>query len=789
MNIVAQPTSSVNVNTLKAALALAARGFSVVPLCFPITKDRCSCSWHKDEHKIGKRPMANPDHGYNSATMSESLLRAWWKENPKANVGIAVGKKYNLFCLDVDMHEANGLESLGALLEVNGPLPLTMEILSGGGGKHLYFRWPAGANIHSQNPIPGYPGLEIKADGGTCAPPSRHVSGACYEWIDDCEPALPPDWLIDLIATPRKIDRPEIILGEQLRVTRDESLDALELAQKEQPFLFVHTSQLARLGKDKDRRPIITHVGTAEIKNALTNSANFYKTRKIPNSDKVTLIDVSPPNEIAEVILGLAPHDWPFPPLDAIVETPVIRPDGSILDRPGYDKATRLYYAPQKHLQIPAIPTYPTQDDCKQAVDFISGFLEDFPFVSEADRANTLGLWLTTILRQRVRHVPLVTISANTQGAGKGLLTDATAILATGKTASTLALVADDEELEKRITALLLKGATMICFDNVEGVLRSPVLSKTLTSDSHTGRVLGFSKMVEVPQQAIWIANGNNIQLGGDMPRRCYPINMHVEVSDPWTREDFRYPDLIAAIMQHRGALIAALLTMARGWIVAEQPAPRKPLKNLATFTAWSDLVGGILSYAGIDGFLENLQAMHAQADIDGKAWTLFLETWYAKLGKDTYTTKQLLELWRQDSDLADTLPEPIATWFAADEKTIKNKIGKLFAKKKDRPYGPDNLKIVQGENTDKKVATFKITGYTGYTGSISSLRVKKTSDDIYRGNGGKQTPETPYTPGNDSHNGHHDTSLCEVEGCANQWVSAYERKLLCEKHLQEVHS
>ena len=168
--------------------------------------------------------------------------------------------------------------------------------------------------------------------------------------------------------------------------------------------------------------------------------------------------------------------------------------------------------------------------------------------------------------------------------------------------------------MEKKLTALLMSGTTMITIDNVEGTLRSPILSKILTSDYHNRRILGLSKMMLVPQRAIWIANGNNIHLGGDMPRRCYRIRLATKVSEPWKLEDFTYPDLLKTVQNRRGEIIAALLTLVRGWFAAGQPKPRKSLRKLGTFTQWVEVTGGILAFAGIEGFLEKSRR-YAQGD------------------------------------------------------------------------------------------------------------------------------------------------------------------------------
>src|SRR5207249_2269315 len=64
---------------------------------------------------------------------------------------------------------------------------------------------------------------------------------------------------------------------------------------------------------------------------------------------------VPPPKEVVEDLIALG--EWPaLPPLEAVTEVPVLRADGSVLDRPGYDPATRLVYAPTPSLVVPSVP-------------------------------------------------------------------------------------------------------------------------------------------------------------------------------------------------------------------------------------------------------------------------------------------------------------------------------------------------------------------------------------------------------------------------------------------------
>lgn len=164
---------------LSAALTYAGRGWPVIPL-------------------TGKTPTI--DEWTNRASTDPEEIRAWWTNTPSANVGIATGKRACLLVLDVDP-DKGGDESLSTLEAQYGSLPQTVEVLTGGGGRHLYFQYP-GYHIGNSAGKLG-PGLDIRADGGqVVAPPSIHPeTRKRYEWEgahhpDDVPPAVAPDWLL-----------------------------------------------------------------------------------------------------------------------------------------------------------------------------------------------------------------------------------------------------------------------------------------------------------------------------------------------------------------------------------------------------------------------------------------------------------------------------------------------------------------------------------------------------------------------------------------------------------------
>lgn len=166
-----------------AALDYLARGWSVIPI-----------------EPRGKRPVI-PWLEFQSRRPSAAEIAGWFRQRPGANVGVVTGAQSGLVVLDVDERHG-GASSLAALEAAHGPLPPTIEALTGGGGRHLYFLHPGG-EVHNRAGLA--PGIDVRGDGGcVVAPPSLHPSGARYVWAagcspDEMRPAPLPHWLARVV--------------------------------------------------------------------------------------------------------------------------------------------------------------------------------------------------------------------------------------------------------------------------------------------------------------------------------------------------------------------------------------------------------------------------------------------------------------------------------------------------------------------------------------------------------------------------------------------------------------
>ena len=132
----------------------------------------------------------------------EDEVNEWFKHIPDANVAIVTGNISGLVVLDIDVRQG-GDESLAQWERQHGPLPSTLEVISGGGGRHLYFKHPGGT-LHNRVGVAS--GIDFRGDGGCIvAPPSIHSSGKVYQWRKGHEPgniamAEMPNWLLNVVS-------------------------------------------------------------------------------------------------------------------------------------------------------------------------------------------------------------------------------------------------------------------------------------------------------------------------------------------------------------------------------------------------------------------------------------------------------------------------------------------------------------------------------------------------------------------------------------------------------------
>lgn len=492
---------------------------------------------------------------------------------------------------------------------------------------------------------------------------------------------------------------PEIpVAGRELRDLSAQVLAALTAANQPTPKLFSRAGAVVRVDLTKDGGPMIINVTDVHLRGEMTRAANCFKTHK--TKDGIVRTSISPPLDAAKDLLSRPPQELDFPGLEYISESPFLRPDGTVVCQPGYDPITRTFYTPSGPLDAFNVPERPTTDDIDAARGLIKEVFIDFPFRDAASLANMLALFLTPEVRPAIQgNVPAALLDAPQAGSGKSLLAEVVALKSTGASACMKpAPVRDEEEWRKTLTATIQAGHPLVIFDNVDAVLQSSNLAIALTARTWTDRILGQTAQVTLPVRTIFAVTGNNLVLGGDLPRRCYWIRVDAKKSEPWRGRTFKHPKLIGWVLDNRGHLLGAILTMARAWFVAGQPAAATPV--LGSFEEWCRVIGGILHFAGVEGFLGNLDELYKQSDPSTAAWEAFLSGLLEQMPKTGFKVADVIDHLRSDGNsLRVCLPEDLGDMEPVER--FKIRLGKAFRAKVDHCYGSRGVHLIRLNDND----------------------------------------------------------------------------------------
>lgn len=166
---------------LIAALWWAGKGVNVLPLHHP-HNGACSCG-EPGCANAAKHPIATlAPRGLSQATTNPDTIRRWWTQEPYANIGARTGETFDL--LDIDT--AEGGATLQQLIERLGGMPANLGIAASGraqGATHIYTTPGGHKALHGGKTSP--PGIDVKGRGGyAVVPPSLHITGRRYTWID-----------------------------------------------------------------------------------------------------------------------------------------------------------------------------------------------------------------------------------------------------------------------------------------------------------------------------------------------------------------------------------------------------------------------------------------------------------------------------------------------------------------------------------------------------------------------------------------------------------------------------
>ena len=484
--------------------------------------------------------------------------------------------------------------------------------------------------------------------------------------------------------------RPQIrVNARQLRDVLADAWRAVHAANT-RPDLFVRSGLLVRLAASE----LGPRIDTAD------EAVAFGHLMRVANWVRVTqdgVFDTKPPRELArDMLVNPAPK---LPPLDAVVAAPVFDPAGRLVSEPGYHRPARLWLHPADGFDVGEVPEHPTQEDIRAArALLLDELLVDFPFSADSDRAHAVAALVLPFVRRMVRGcTPIHLIEAPTPGSGKGLLADVVGIIALGRPCDPTTITRDEEEARKKITSILARAQPLILLDNVRDGIDSAQLAAALTAETWSDRMLGQTRMVDLPNRATWLVTANNPRLSLEIARRCVRVRLDAKRDRPWERTGFRHVPLRDWARGNRARLVRAVLVLARAWLAARRPAPSR---SLGSFESWAAVVGGILAHARIKGFLEDTQELYEHADAEGQEWRQLVTAWWERHG----------DLWVSARDLLGLVTERDLLGHVVGDKSERSqliRLGRALSAARDRHFG--EFRVVAGRNSNTKAAQYRL--------------------------------------------------------------------------------
>jgi hypothetical protein len=443
--------------------------------------------------------------------------------------------------------------------------------------------------------------------------------------------------------------------------------------------LFSFNRQIARI-KEDDAKVELLDMNTAKYEfarlvNWMQESKNEWGTHVDPSL-----------NVIGD---ALSTHKPPLPELTQVVSIPIVTSEGRLITVPGYDAESGVFYAAESAC-LPLINSAATKQDALGALKWIEEeVLVDFPFADEASKAAAISIAILPFVRQLIHgQTPLYLLEKPAAGTGATTLGLALCYPFIGKEIPVTTWTSNEEERRKQITAHLASGGGPIFYDNMSGYVNSDVLASALTSQNWSDRILSTSKQAEFPINSTWLATGNNPEFHAQILRRIASIRLVSLMEDPSQRTNWRHADLLHWISTHRTEYVEKILTIVMAWL--NEGMPEFQGKPLASYVSWSSVMGGILEFVDVPGFLENIDLKKAAMDNETQVIREFIQAWWEEYeGAPKSPTDILTDF---------SAMEVTGNWDAPNRQGQVTKVGRWMAHLKDRVFdiGSTTVQVTQ---------------------------------------------------------------------------------------------
>lgn len=251
-----------------------------------------------------------------------------------------------------------------------------------------------------------------------------------------------------------------------------------------------------------------------------------------------------------------------LPKLNGILHCPILieKADGTLhqIDR-GYDATTGFYVAAGQA---------PTSMSLEEAINFLTGLLADFDFLSPGDHARAIASLITPALKFGgliKGNVPVDVAEANASQSGKTYRQKLIAAIYNQKVAQVTKRSGGVGSMEEMFGDHLIKGRVFIQFDNVRGKLDSQYLEAFLTSGSQfSARIPYHGNVVIDPSKHIVFISSNGFEATKDLTNRASIIRIRKREGYQFRTLDGK--DMLQLAYEWQNHFTGALFAVVREW-------------------------------------------------------------------------------------------------------------------------------------------------------------------------------------------------------------------------------
>ena len=309
----------------------------------------------------------------------------------------------------------------------------------------------------------------------------------------------------------------------------------------------------------------------------------------------------------------------------------------------------------------------------------------------EQARVHAIARFITPFCRGLMdwNRPPLWIFDGNREGCGKDTCADITHLAYTGRSIICAPLSKEcDDEMRKRITSALMAGSRFFHLANMKGHVRYASLeAATDNSGVWEDRRLGVSETLSLPNETEFSFSANNATWEPDIERRCRRIRLRFTPEDI-NGHRYRHADIRGWVRRHRAELLSAVAAMVNEWV--RQGCPPGP-SPFTSFPEWGQVVGGILTCAGLPDPCRPHEDSQVSGDQATKAMREFFDLAFTRFGDREVLKKEFQEFVQQDESVHE-----LFDWLDFAARRGLTSFGKLMAKFDKRELGGITFRFKQ---------------------------------------------------------------------------------------------